>query len=64
MNMQKLMAEAQKMQRDITKKQQDLESTVFEGNSEWVELTINGKYELKTFKIKYEGNITSDDKKC
>ena len=34
MNMQKLMAEAQKMQRDITKKQEELENTVFEGKSE------------------------------
>ena len=33
MNMQKLMAEAQKLQRDISKKQEELESTIFEGNS-------------------------------
>jgi len=62
MNMQKLMAEAQKMQRDITKKQEELEKTIFEGKSEWVELTLNGKYELKSFKITYEDDITNDDK--
>lgn len=62
MNMQKLMAEAQKMQRDITKKQQELETTNFEGKSEWVELILNGKYELKSFKITYEDDITKDDK--
>ena len=56
MNMQKLMAEAQKLQRDISKKQEELENTIFEGNSEWVELSMNGKYELKSFKI------SSDDK--
>ena len=54
MNMQKLMAEAQKMQRDITKKQEELENTVFEGKSEWIELSMNGKYELKSFKITYD----------
>ena len=62
MNMQKLMAEAQKMQRDITKKQEELEKTIFEGKSEWIELTLNGKYELKSFKITYEDDITNDDK--
>lgn len=62
MNMQKLMAEAQKMQRDITKKQEDLENTVFEGKSEWIELSMNGKYELKSFKITYDEDIKNDDK--
>ncbi|MBE6161064.1 MAG: YbaB/EbfC family nucleoid-associated protein [Firmicutes bacterium] len=62
MNMQKLMAEAQKMQRDITKKQSELESTIFEGKSEWIELSMNGKYEMKSFKITYNGPIEEDDK--
>ena len=62
MNMQKLMQQAQAMQRDITKKQQELEGTIFEGKSEWIELTINGKYELKSFKIIYTGTIEEDDK--
>lgn len=62
MNMQKLMAEAQKLQRNISKKQEELESTIFEGNSEWVELSMNGKYELKSFKITYDNDISSDDK--
>ena len=62
MNMQKLMQQAQAMQRDITKKQQELESTMFEGKSEWVELTMSGKYEIKSFKITYEGTIEQDDK--
>ena len=62
MNMQQLMKQAQAMQRDITKKQQELESTIFEGRSEWIELTVNGKYEIQSFKITYEGTIESDDK--
>lgn len=62
MNMQKLMAEAQKMQRDINKKQQELENSTFDGKSEWIELTLNGKYELESFKIIYNEKIDSDDK--
>ena len=62
MNMQKLMQQAQAMQRDITKKQQEIENTIFEGKSEWVELSLNGKYEMKSFKITYEGAIEEDDK--
>ena len=62
MNMQQLMRQAQQMQRDINKKQEELENTVFEGKSEWVELSMNGKYEMKSFKITYEGTIESDDK--
>ena len=62
MNMQKLMQQAQAMQRDITKKQQELESTIFDGKSEWVELTMSGKYEIKSFKITYDGTIEQDDK--
>lgn len=62
MNMQKLMAEAQKMQRDVTKKQNELEAKVFEGKSEWVELELSGKYELKKFNIIYEDSISNEDK--
>ena len=62
MNMQKLMQQAQAMQRDLTKKQEELEKTIFEGKSEWVELEMNGKYELKSFKITYENPIEKDDK--
>ncbi len=62
MNMQKLMAEAQKMQRDISKKQNELEGKIFEGKSEWIDLSLNGKYELISFEIKYDNDISTDDK--
>ena len=39
-----------------------MEKTIFEGKSEWVELSMSGKYELKSFKITYDGAIESDDK--
>ena len=34
MNMQNLMAQAQKMQRDITKKKEEIDNSTFEGDSE------------------------------
>lgn len=64
MNMQNLMAQAQKMQRDITKKQEEINSSTFTGESEWVTVTLNGKKELQSIKITYEGTIEEDDKEA
>lgn len=62
MNMQSIMAQAQKMQRDITKKKAEIDATSFEGKSEWVTVVFNGKKELLSFKIVYDGDITGEDK--
>jgi len=62
MNMQNLMAQAQKMQRDITKKKEEIDNSTFEGDSEWVKVEINGKKELQKIKITFEGSIENDDK--
>ena len=42
MNMKNLMAQAQKMQKDIQKKQEEINSMTFVGESEWVEVTLKG----------------------
>lgn len=60
MNMQNLMAQAQKMQREITKKQEDIYKMNFEGNSEWVKVIMNGKKEMVKIEITYSGNIDED----
>ncbi len=60
MNMQSLMAQAQKMQREITKKQEEIYASIFEGNSEWVKVTLNGKKEIQKIEIIYQGNINDD----
>lgn len=52
MNMQALMQQAQKMQKDLQKKQGELETMEFEGNSEWVTVILSGKKELKKINIK------------
>lgn len=62
MNMQQIMQQAQKMQRDITKKKEELDAMEFVGKSEWVEAGFNGNRELKSFKILKTGTIDEDDK--
>ena len=59
MNMQNLMAQAQKMQRDMQKKKEEIDNTLFTGNSEMVEVVFNGKKEMVSIKIK-EGIETDD----
>ena len=59
MNMQNLMAQAQRMQREITQKKEELEKMEFTGKSEWVEITFNG---VKNVKIIKDGNISEEDK--
>lgn len=64
MNMQNLMAQAQKMQREITQKKEEIDNSIFTGESEWVTVTINGKKELQNVKINYEGVIDEEDKEA
>ena len=60
--MQNLMAQAQRMQREITAKKEELEKMEFVGKSEWVEVTFTGARIIKNVKITKDGDITSDDK--
>ncbi len=46
MNMQNLMAEAQKMQKELERINKDIESSVFEGESGAVKVLISGKNEI------------------
>ncbi len=51
MNMQNLMAQAQRMQRDIQKKQEEINKTEYEASSGAVNIKINGKKEIISIKI-------------
>lgn len=51
MNMQSIMAQAQKMQRDIQKKQEEINKTEYEATSGAVNIKINGKKELLDIKV-------------
>lgn len=60
MNVQNLMAQAQRMQKEITKKQNEIYQTNFEGKSEWVTVTMNGKKEILKIDITYTGDLNED----
>ena len=62
MNMQNLMAQAQRIQREITTKKEELEKMEFTGKSEWIEITFNGAKMIKNVKILKEDEIDNDDK--
>ena len=62
MNLQSMMAQAQRMQKDITAKKEAIDKTEFEGKSEWVEVVFMGDRSLKSLKIVKEGSIDEDDK--
>ena len=61
MNMQNIMAQAQKMQREITKKKEEINEKLFPGKSEWVDVEFNGKKELLSINIKKDSVIDIDD---
>ncbi len=60
MNMQKIMQQAQKMQRDLQAKKDEIIKETFIGNYEWVEVTLNGSKEMLSCKIKKE-SLAPDD---
>ena len=60
MNMQNLMVQAQRMQRDIMKKKEEVEKQSFTGKSELVEITMNGNKVVTEVIIKNE-DLTKDD---
>ena len=64
MNINNLMAQAQKMQKDIEKKQQEINSTEFIGESEWVEVILLGNKSIKSVKIKNKMTMDAEDLEC
>ena len=62
MNMQNIMAQAQRMQREINAKKEELEKMMFTGKSEWVEITFDGGRSIKNVKILKSGVISEEDK--
>ncbi|NLA33124.1 MAG: YbaB/EbfC family nucleoid-associated protein [Mollicutes bacterium] len=60
MNMQNLMAQAQKIQKEITKAKEEIDSTIYSSENEFVKIELNGKKELVKISIKKE-KIDQDD---
>ncbi len=64
MNMNNLMAQAQKMQKDIQKKQDELNNMTFVGESEWVNITLKGDKSIVKVEIKNKTDMDSEDLEC
>ena len=64
MNMNNIMAQAQKMQKDIQKKQDEINSMTFVGESEWVEATLKGNKSIVKINIKNKNTMDEEDLEC
>lgn len=51
MNMQRIMQEAQKMQKEITKKQEEINKSLYEGKSGHVIVILNGLKEIVSINV-------------
>jgi len=59
MNMQMLMKQAQKMQKDMEKSKEEVSKMTFTAKNQLVEVTVNGDKEVTNIKI--EEGISTDD---
>lgn len=61
MNMQALMRQAQSLQKDMLKIQEEIENTKFEGENSIVKVQVNGKKEILSIKIEKNIELASDE---
>ena len=61
MNIQSLMREAQKMQKNLQKTQEELIETKYEGVSSLVSVTLNGNKDVLAVKINAVESLDKDD---
>ena len=61
MNMQNIIREAQKMQNELKKTQENLEKSQYEGKSSLVEVILNGKKEIVKLTINNKEELKNDD---
>ena len=52
MNMQAMLQQAQRMQKDIQTKQEQINSTEYTGSSEMIDITIYGSKKIKSVNLK------------
>lgn len=51
MNIQQMMAQAQRMQKDIMNKKAKIDAMDFEGKSDWVKISFKGSRDVKSVEI-------------
>lgn len=61
MDMKRMMMEAQRMQKELLKIQDDLSKTVYEGESAMVNVKINGDNEVLSVKFNIADDFEKDD---
>ena len=61
MNIQALMKQAQSMQKDMQKIEEEIEKTTFDGESSLVKVKVNGKKEVISITIENKDNLEKDD---
>ncbi len=61
MNMNALMQQAQKLQRDMEKKQKELKETEYVGESQLVEVVLMGDKSMKSINFKSMDDFDKDD---
>ena len=62
MNIQAMMKQAQKMQKDLMNKQAEIEKMEIETKQGFVTVKMNGKKEVVSLKIDLDADFKSDDK--
>ena len=61
MNMQAMLRQAQNMQKEMLKAQEEINNTTFESKNEFVTVTMKGNKKLEKITLKKDDNIDKDD---
>lgn len=61
MNMNALMQQAQRMQKDMEKKQAEIKATNYEGTSQLVDVVVSGDKKVVSVKLKNMESFEADD---
>lgn len=61
MNMQALLKQAQNMQKDMLKAKEEIDNTIFTGESSLVHVEVKGNKEIKSVKINVTEAIQEDE---
>ena len=61
MNMNALMQQAQKMQKDMERKQKEIQSSEFTGSSQLVDVVVYGNKKIKSINFKDIDNFDKED---
>lgn len=61
MNMNNIVAQAQKMQKDIEKKQKEIEAGEYTGTSQLVDVVLYGNKKIKNINIKDKDKLDAED---